>query len=238
LTPSQLAQRTRLIAWLREYRNAGIFPINDRFPGRMVPFFRDSKGTLCAMAYLIDRSGRGDIVNRIAHTRNNAFIPDLAGDTDLAEWLKSSGLDEGEAARIQPTYGGFIPNTDNRVTSDFEIATLGLGGASLAAATVNLVSPTAVSEIAGVFAGGGALLQGMTHLDENRGTRKVAKASIIAGSLSLAASIGAFFVSRAREHPNQSTTEPSRRASQLMITPVIIPASTRYQWGLAATARF
>src|SRR6266568_2973095 len=84
LTPSQLAQRTRLIAWLHEYRNAGIFPINDSFPGRMVPFFRDSKGTLCAMAYLIDRSGRSDIVDRIARTQNNAFIPELAGDMDLA----------------------------------------------------------------------------------------------------------------------------------------------------------
>ena len=98
LTPSQLAQRTRLIAWLHEYRNAGIFPINDRFPDRMVPFFRDSKGTLCAMAYLIDRSGRGDIVNEVARTRNNAFIPDLATDAELAAWLESSGRNPKEQA--------------------------------------------------------------------------------------------------------------------------------------------
>jgi len=50
LNSSQLTQRKQLIAWLVEYRNAGVFPVNDRFPGRMVPFFRDSKGTLCAMA--------------------------------------------------------------------------------------------------------------------------------------------------------------------------------------------
>lgn len=73
LSTAQRAMRGQLIAWLREYRDAGQFPENDRFANRMVPFFRDSHGTLCAMAYLIDRSGRGDIVDKVASTRNNAY---------------------------------------------------------------------------------------------------------------------------------------------------------------------
>lgn len=57
-----------------------------------MPFFRDSRGVLCAMAYLIDRSGRGDLVDRVTSTRNNAFIPELAGDPELRTWLDSGRL--------------------------------------------------------------------------------------------------------------------------------------------------
>src|SRR2546423_8718333 len=108
LSVSQRASRTRLIAWLRDYRDAGRFPENDRFPNRMVPFFRDSRGTLCAMAYLVNRSGRGDMVDRVAQPQNNAFIADLAADPELATCLNHVGLSVSEAARLQPTYGGTI----------------------------------------------------------------------------------------------------------------------------------
>jgi hypothetical protein len=104
LSSSQLRSRAILIAWLREYRDAGEFPQNDRFPDRAMPFFRDSRGVLCAMAYLIDRSGRGDFVDRVASTRNNAFIAELASDPAFQVWLDSVGLSVAEAARIQPTY--------------------------------------------------------------------------------------------------------------------------------------
>ena len=104
LTPSRRAARATLIGWLREYRDAGRFPRNERFPERAMPFFRGGHGTLCAMAYLIERSGRRDLVDRIAMTRNNAFIAELANDPALRVWLDSVGLSVTEAARIQPTY--------------------------------------------------------------------------------------------------------------------------------------
>lgn len=69
-----------------------------------MPFFRDGRGALCAMAYLIQRSGRRDLVDRIALTRNNAFIAELADDPELRVWLDSVGLSAAEAARVQPTY--------------------------------------------------------------------------------------------------------------------------------------
>ena len=69
-----------------------------------MPFFRDGHGAFCAMAYLIERSGRRDLVDRIASTRNNAFIAELANDPALRVWLDSVGLSVTEAARIQPTY--------------------------------------------------------------------------------------------------------------------------------------
>jgi hypothetical protein len=104
LTPSQRTARATLIGWLQEYRDAGEFPRNDRFPERATPFFRDGHGALCAMAYLIERSGRHDLVDRIALTQNNAFIAELADDPELRVWLDSIGLSVAEAARIQPTY--------------------------------------------------------------------------------------------------------------------------------------
>ena len=103
-TPAQRRVRATLIDWLQEYRDAGAFPRNDRFPERSMPFFRDRYGALCAMAYLIDRSGRRDLVDRVAATRSNAFIDELADDPDLRAWLDSVGLSVTEAARIQPTY--------------------------------------------------------------------------------------------------------------------------------------
>jgi hypothetical protein len=104
LTPSQRTARDTLIGWLQEYRDAGKFPRNDRFRDRAMPFFRDGHGALCAMAYLIERSGRRDLVHRIALTRNNAFIAELADDPELRVWLDSVGLSVAEAARVQPTY--------------------------------------------------------------------------------------------------------------------------------------
>ena len=104
LTSSQRIARAKLIGWLQQYRNAGEFPQNERFANRAMPFFRDGHGALCAMAYLIERSGRRDLVDRIARTRNNAFIAELANDPTLRAWLDSVGLSVNEAARIQPTY--------------------------------------------------------------------------------------------------------------------------------------
>jgi hypothetical protein len=108
-TPSQRRARARLIGWLQEYRDAGRFPRNDRFPEMAMPFFRDGHGALCAMAYRIERSGRRDLVDRVALTRNNAFIAELVNDPELRVWLDSVGLSGTEAARIQPTYGPGVP---------------------------------------------------------------------------------------------------------------------------------
>lgn len=106
LSAAQRATRQRLIAWGGEYRAGGEFPRNEYFPGQRVPIFRDAHGTLCAMAYLIDRSGRADIVDKVAARRNLAYIPELADDPALVAWLSENGLMLDEAARIQPTYEG------------------------------------------------------------------------------------------------------------------------------------
>jgi hypothetical protein len=235
LTPAQRERRATLVRWLKEYRNAGVFPVNDKFAGQFVPFFRDSRGVLCAMAYLIDRSGRRDIVDKVARTRNNAYVRELADDPALIEWLDENGLTVADAARIQPQYEGITPGAPDRVSSDFAIATLVLGGGSLASTGVNFVKPTLTGEIVGILVGGGAIVNGIAHLDENRGTKRVANASIIAGSVGVAASVAAFAWPRIR---SQKSAVAANNSRNFMITPSIVPTSNSYSLGVGASAKF
>lgn len=105
LSPAQREARARNLDVLHEYWLRGVFPVNTDFPGQRVPYFVDRYGTRCAMAYLIEQSGHGGLVARIAATNNNAYIADLKDDAELVVWLHKNGLTAAEAARIQPTYG-------------------------------------------------------------------------------------------------------------------------------------
>jgi hypothetical protein len=104
LSPAQRSAREHNIRRLRRYRLRGVFPHNHDVAGRRVPFFVDRHGTRCAMAYLIEESGCGDLVCRIAAARNNAYVAELASDPELVAWLEREGLTAEEAAAIQPAY--------------------------------------------------------------------------------------------------------------------------------------
>src|SRR5262249_23241909 len=117
LTSEQQVARARNLALLEGYRRAGLFPHNHAFPARMVPCFRDPHGTPCAMAYLIDRSGRHDIVQAVADHLNYATVFQMAGDRVmgpvLLAWLRDQGLTLQEAQTIQPRYPGDPPLTED-----------------------------------------------------------------------------------------------------------------------------
>ena len=150
LTSGQRRSRGELVSWLREYRDAGAFPLNDLGTTSAVPIFRDSRGVHCAMAYLVLRSGRADLVQDIATTRNTAYVRSLVNDGRLVAWLDSMGLAEAEAARIQPTYAG-APATIER---DYVLRSMLLGSLSVGLATANLLKPSDVRGWVGLFAGG------------------------------------------------------------------------------------
>ncbi len=104
LSASQRSARTSLMQTLERYRDRAVFPHNYDFSAP-TPYFIDRKtGTLCAVAHLLESSGRRDIVNRVARTNNNVWVADLAGDTALVSWLDEHGLTLAEAARIQIPY--------------------------------------------------------------------------------------------------------------------------------------
>lgn len=127
LTVQQRVRRASLLEALRIYRDRGAFPKNYDFPGQAVPYFVDRKtGILCAVAHLLESTGRRDIVDRVAATDNNVWVAQLASDTALTGWLDASGLTLDEAARIQ------VPYTES--SSPLNAYSL----ASIATATVSL----------------------------------------------------------------------------------------------------
>jgi hypothetical protein len=168
LTAAQRSARTELTTWLREYRDAGEFPLNE-FSAATVPIFRDRRGVLCAMAYLIDRSGRSDLVDHVERTRNTAYVAELVDEDGLVAWLDSTGLAIGEAAMIQPTYSsGDRQFVDPGAAARAVI----LSGGSAAAATWSLLKPSPVSGWIGVMAGA------VTVFDAASGRYTIARESI------------------------------------------------------------
>jgi hypothetical protein len=224
LLPSQRARRAELTSWLRDYRIAAQFPVNDKFDSP-TPFFRDSKGTLCAMAYLIDRSGRKDIVDKVEATRNTAYIAELADDPALIAWLDSSGLSVAEAARIQPAYGGFPDDPPNRnvVEGDFALAAVGLAGASLATTAVNIVKPSYVSGLLGIVAGAISIGVGADNFDRNSGTDRIATATIGFGALSIGAGIYGLLDSRRGRGDDDWDRDRRRGRGRNRISMTVLP---------------
>jgi hypothetical protein len=138
LTPRQRAAREVNIRALHAYWIQGRFPHNHDFHER-TPYFIDRHGTRCAMAHLIESSGGGTLVRRVAATCNNARISELAGDPELIAWLGAAGLTLEEAARIQPYYGGddVVPDARTDWQPLYSVATVCASAFSAAAVIMN-----------------------------------------------------------------------------------------------------
>ncbi len=105
LTAPQRAERARLVATLAAYNARAVFPHNYDFPDQPTPYFVDRQtGTRCAVAHLLESTGRRDIVDRVTRANNNVWVAQLAGDSALATWLDQHGITLAEAARIQVPY--------------------------------------------------------------------------------------------------------------------------------------
>jgi hypothetical protein len=198
-TPAEQAARMRNLDVLHEYWVRGVFPKNTGFPGARVPYFVDPYGTRCAMAYLIEQSGHGDLVARIAATNNNARIRDLKSDPELVAWLQENGLTAAEAARIQPSYGGSPPPG----TPDASAASVGYkttSGVAIGAGAVTLalntartgMSPT-ITGVLGIASGVAGIAAGGPNLDKSGSRRTlgfvnagVGTASVLLGVYRLA----------------------------------------------------
>lgn len=219
LSPAQRASRERLIGWLREYRDAGAFPRNDRF-ATYEPFFRDSRGVLCAMAYLIERSGHGAFVDRIARARNNAYIRELADDPALIAWLRDAGLSVAEAARIQPAY---MPPPEERDIA-YRNTSIALGALSLTTVAWNLGDdPSRASAWTGAGAGLAGVLLGASEVDnDNDDNARVAKANLVIGLVATGAALRAFKA--------QNGKPPA-----LTIAPALLPGSDTVGLGVFAS---
>ncbi len=106
--PGHLQRKRALnIRRLRTYRKEGLFPKNLDFRGAFIPYFKDATGTPCAVAYLMEQSGQRDIVADVAVKNNHVYVNDIK-DGPVLIWIKQSGLTQQEAARIQPSYSGWV----------------------------------------------------------------------------------------------------------------------------------
>ncbi|MCB9831447.1 MAG: HEAT repeat domain-containing protein [Planctomycetes bacterium] len=101
LDPALRRSRKALLEALADYARQGDFPINERYPDRLVPYFIDDGGRRCALAHLIETSGETALLNRLAREANNAYLAQIGDDEELDSWLRRHGLDADEVAYIQ-----------------------------------------------------------------------------------------------------------------------------------------
>ncbi len=234
LTEAQRAARQRNIEVLREYAHAGVFPHNHDFSER-TPYFRDEHGTLCAMAYLIERSGRGDLVDKVERTANNAYIPELARDPELLAWLDENGLTVAEAARIQPAYGPMPPEEAPKNGPAYEIASAGATLASGGAITWTLLSnPRIDGYLPGLVATGvglgdlalaivGAVRDSNDEMSPSENHLKnlntvVGAATVVAGVTYLARVSNARARERERTRAAEATADALRRVEPILVS--------------------
>ena len=96
-------ERSKNIARLHAYWTQGFYPKNVDFFDKRIPYFKDQFGTPCAMAYLIEKSGRQDLVSEVRQINNHVYINDIQNGPVL-NWINQSGLTQAEAACVQPEY--------------------------------------------------------------------------------------------------------------------------------------
>jgi len=204
--PQRAARRVHM-ARLAAYRATGRFPHNHEVPGRRAPCFVDAHGTQCAMAYLIAESGRLDIVELVARTRNNATVTELAADEvigpALAVWLGEAGLTVAEAQRIQPAYDDWAVKADPNkfVTGDFAFASGSLALVNLAMLGMNAGSAldgraSRWPAIVGFASGAANVGLGAANARYEAGRRTLGIIDIAVGSASIAASAWSMVASK------------------------------------------
>jgi hypothetical protein len=238
LTQEQRSRRAQLMEWLRDYRDRGEFPLNDGFADMAVPIFRDDGGTLCAMAYLIDRSGRSDIVERVAASRNTAYIRELVDDPELVSWLDEWGLSAQEAGRIQPWYEPLPEGEDpDMVGTGYALVSMALAGTSLMTSWANVTNATRLSSALGFLAGSTTAAVGLARLDEGGGTRTIALANTAVGVLAVGAALHGLNSLR-RDTGGAAVSEMRLGGAGLTFAPDVITVADRSRPGIVFQARF
>lgn len=104
LSEAQIQKRAVQLRHLRRYAESAHFPRQRAYAGRR-PRLIDDRGHLCAVGYLISRSGHPELIQRLNQQYEYAYLQEMA-DPELTSWVTNSGFSLEELAMVQPAYGG------------------------------------------------------------------------------------------------------------------------------------
>lgn len=103
MEPEVRANRLKNLDSLHEYWTREASPVNNLLPYRN-PVFIDAENRICAVGYLMQKSGAMDLAVFLSKLNNTIYIRDIKSDA-FDEWVRKSGLTLDELAWIQPAYG-------------------------------------------------------------------------------------------------------------------------------------
>ncbi len=244
LSAAQRARRMQVLSTLRTYRTAGSFPHNYDFQDP-TPYFVDRKtGVLCAVAHLLESTGRRDIVDRVAAANNNVYVADLAGDSAFTRWLDHTGLTLAEAARIQVPYMGdwspeiIAPPPSN--TASYSIGSAVAIGGSLAATMWSTYGNgdghRRFSNFAGLAASAANFGLAAAAMSDRSAPRAVAPITLLAGGVSAYFSTRGLFRHKSyRAAQREAAQQP--KVARATVAP-ILPVAGQNGAGLAMRFTF
>jgi hypothetical protein len=231
LTSTQLANRATLIETLIRYRDAGAFPENHDFAHEYVPYFVDQRsGALCAVGHLMNATGHGALVERIAQADNHVRVMDLANDAEVGAWLDTYGLTLAEAARIQPWYAPVPPGAPYEAPATLipVDATKGLAIASGVLSVLTIAPPSprfrSATSLLGFVSSVGAIVGGTDSNLRNQNSDLAFRSTLIG-----AVGVGVSAISWYAAARNAPTRSESRWR--------IIPATNGRQFSLSFQRR-
>jgi hypothetical protein len=239
LSSEQAQRRSALVAVLETYRNRGVFPHNRDFPGEAIPYFIDRPtGTLCAVAHLLESTGRRDIVDAVAAMDNNVWVKELAGNREFEGWLDQHGLTLDEAARIQVPYVGddIVPEPQVSALYSRGTSTAVVGATaavSLWNAFANRNGQQGIASLAGIAAGVAAAGYGSAVMATGDASRGVGAMSLAAGGISTFLATRGFL----RQRHLASEAKKAQLAARTTLTP-IVPLDGKSGAGLSVSIRF
>jgi hypothetical protein len=236
LTVDQRERRADLVQILARYRDRGVFPRNHDF-ATPTPYFVDrGTGTLCAVAHLLESTGRRDIVDRVARANNNVWVAELKGDREFGAWLDEYGLTLAEAARIQVPYVGEPgdPSGTAVVRSNNNMQLAIGGGLAGGMAVMNLMTNRDghgfVRNLLGVASG--MVSVGYAAGSWGRGSADPS----IAATAAATGAISAFVAARSIHRQRQIITAQRDASAKVAVAP-IVPTATSGA-GVSVSVRF
>ena len=188
LESSRRERRAELIAVLEAYRDRGVFPRNYDRPDQPTPTFIDRKtGVRCAVAHLVDYTGRSDIPRRVAATSNHVYVMELGSDTAFTGWLGLNGLTLAEAARIQVPYMGepeLPPPPSNPSKAPIGLLTAGSASFAVANLMLNSGGKHRLLSVGGVAVGAITAAVGSRVIGGDKTRSNLSNVAIVAGAAS------------------------------------------------------